>query len=174
MYKKNFFVLKIMVIFLVLNSAFVSCDTGDNGSTDDKHQSWKKEQFYSTEDNPWVGRGENSSLTLVFTQSQLKFRYDLNNDGDFEDSGEYTYTYTIIDFGGNDWMGEMGTTFEGDYERKITVSNETKTGTGTNANLSQRTEFWVSPNLGDNGKIDDTIFIFYGSTWEENYRFAKR
>jgi hypothetical protein len=119
---------------------------------------WKKEYFYSA--NPRISQDDHS-LTLVFTETQLNFRYDSNGDGDFQDPGEYTYTYTITGFEGNDWRG--GDNEEGNYERRITVNNEIKTGSGTNTDLTGRTEFWVSPNLGDNGKIDGKIWVYAGT-----------
>ena len=121
---------------------------------------WKKEHFYSTGANPWTN-DDNHSLTLVFTETQLSFRYDSNGDGDFEDAGEYTYTYTITGFGGNDWSG--GDNGGGNYEREITVNNEIKTGSGINTDLTGRAGFVVTPNLGGNGKIDGKIGVHAGT-----------
>jgi hypothetical protein len=162
---------------LALGLVFAGCATGTNRGGNEHDDDviggliWKKEHFYSTEANPWTENDR--SLTLVFTETQLKFRYDSNSDGDFQDSGEYTYTYTITDFGGNDWNGEKN---EGDYDREITLKLETKTGTGTNDYLSNGKIFGVSPNLGDNGKIDGTMWLVVISTDGENrkeFRFGK-
>jgi hypothetical protein len=166
MKKNKFSVLGMLVMLLGL--ALIGCTTDPGGGNRDADDGgdvigglvWKKEYFYSTNANPWINQ-DYPSLTLVFTETQLNFRYDSNGDGDFQDSGEYTYTYTITDFGGNDWRG--GDNEEGNYERRITVNNETKTGSGTNTDLAGRTEFWVSPNLGDDGKIDGKIWVYAGT-----------
>jgi hypothetical protein len=191
MKENKFFVQGMLAMVLALGLVFAGCATGPNGggnglvatggdgsNYDDDDvigvQVWKKEQFYSTEANPWTENDH--SLTLVFTERQLTFRYDSNGDGDFEDAGEYTYTYTITNFGGNDWRGKLGEpSLEGDYEREITLKLETKTGSGTNVYLSNGKIFVVTPNLDDNGKIDGTMWL-YISTDGENYqefRFGK-
>jgi hypothetical protein len=165
----------MLVMVLALGLALVGCATDggktpvvNGGEASGEHPDgdgiigglvWKKEYFYSTEVKPWISQ-DNNSLLLVFTETQLKLRYDSNGDGDFEDAGEYTYTYTLTNFEGKDWKG--GDNEEGDYDRRIIVNNETKTGSGTNADLSNRTEFGVSPNLGDDGKIDGKICLYVG------------
>jgi hypothetical protein len=162
MKKDSFLVLGMSVMVLALGFVFVGCVTNSGGERHDGDDPiggmvWKREHFYSTEAQPWKSRLD-SSLTLVFTETQLKFRYDSNNDGDFDDAGEYTYTYTITAFGGNDWSKE-GNNEVGDYYRKVSFNNVTKTGQGTSDDLASITEFWVGPNLGDNGKIDGQISI---------------
>jgi hypothetical protein len=170
MKKDKFSVSGMLAMVLALGLAFASCATG-GGDPDDGYEVWKKEQFYSTEAKPWISQDDNS-LMLVFTESQLKFRYDSNDDGDFEDAGEYTYTYTITDFGGNDWKGRLDFTAEGNYEREITVKDKTKAGLGTNAVLDGITiKFVVTPNLGDDGKIDGKIHISDDVKWDSGPGF---
>jgi hypothetical protein len=169
MKKNKFSVPGMLVMVLALGLALVGCETAPND--DDGKQVWKKEQFYSTDATPWISQ-DDPCLTLVFTATHLKFRYDSNDDGDFEDADEYTYTYTITNFGGNDWKGELGKpSIEGDYEREITVSLESKIGSVTNAALGDRTVFVVTPNLGDDGKIDGKIHISDDVNWDSGPGF---
>jgi hypothetical protein len=160
MKKDKFFVPGMLAMVLVLGLVFSGCATGGN-DTDDDYEVWGKEQYYTTEADPWIS-DDDHFLTLVFTEAQLKFRYDSNDDGDFEDTDEYTYTYTITDFEGNDWW-QRGNDMGGDYTRRVIADNETKTGSGTNTDLTNMKEFWVEPELGGNGKLDGNIYI-NGST----------
>ena len=183
MKKDKLFVFGMSAMALVLGLDLAGCATGSGTKVNNVVNTvndvntviggllWQKQHFYATAANPWKSQ-QDKSLTLVFTETQLNFRYDSNGDGDFDDPGEYTYTYTITNFGGTDWSG--GANGGGNYERVITVNNETKTGAGTNAHLTGKTEFVVTPNLGGNGKIDGTIWLFYNvNVNDDNYRFSK-
>jgi hypothetical protein len=173
-YMKNYklSVMRMLIVALTFGFVLPGCTTeAPSGPSSGDEQVWIKEQFYSTEDKLWISQDDHS-LMLVFTETQLKFRYDSNDDGDFEDEGEYTYTYTITGFGGNDWKGELGKpSIEGDYEREITVSLESKTGSVTNAALGDRTVFVVTPNLGGDGKIDGKIHISDDVNWDSGPGF---